>query len=118
MRKALLISYRFPPQGGGGVQRSLKFTKYLREYGWEPVVLAVDPEFVEGGVRDPLLESTFPKDVRVVRVQGIPQRLTRRFGFGGVWWRCGRALRRGGGGPVGGGGGSGCRGRRRSRAPP
>ena len=38
MKKAFLISYRFPPQGGGGVQRTLKYTKYLREFGWEPVV--------------------------------------------------------------------------------
>ena len=38
MKKALLISYRFPPQGGGGVQRTLKYVKFLREHGWEPVV--------------------------------------------------------------------------------
>lgn len=38
MKKAFLISYRFPPQAGGGVQRTLKYTKYLRQFGWEPVV--------------------------------------------------------------------------------
>jgi len=43
-KTALLMAYRFPPQGGGGSLRTLKFTKYLREFGWEPVVhTARDP---------------------------------------------------------------------------
>lgn len=39
MRKCLVIAYYFPPMGLSGVQRTLKFVKYLRDYGWEPVVL-------------------------------------------------------------------------------
>lgn len=38
MRKVLIISYNWPPSGGIGVLRNLKFTKYLRDYGWEPVL--------------------------------------------------------------------------------
>ncbi len=38
----LMLAYYFPPRGGSGVQRSLKFTKYLPEYGVRPVVLTVD----------------------------------------------------------------------------
>lgn len=38
MKKVLFISYYWPPSGGSGVQRPLKFVKYLREFGWEPVV--------------------------------------------------------------------------------
>jgi glycosyltransferase involved in cell wall biosynthesis len=38
-KKVLLVTYYFPPSGGAGVQRCLKFVKYLREFGWEPVVL-------------------------------------------------------------------------------
>ena len=34
-----MIAYYFPPLGGGGVQRTLKYTKYLPEFGWEPTVL-------------------------------------------------------------------------------
>jgi len=41
MKKVLLISYNFPPVGGAGVQRPVKFVKYLRQFGWEPVVLTV-----------------------------------------------------------------------------
>lgn len=42
MKKVLIITYEFPPVGGSGVQRVLKFTKYLSEYGWEPIILTVD----------------------------------------------------------------------------
>ena len=39
MKNVLMIAYSFPPAGGPGVQRTSKFVKYLRNYGWEPVVL-------------------------------------------------------------------------------
>ncbi len=38
-KKVLMIAYYFPPSGGAGVQRTLKFVKYLPAVGWEPVVL-------------------------------------------------------------------------------
>ncbi len=40
MKKVLIITYYWPPSGGIGVHRCLKFVKYLREFGWEPVVYA------------------------------------------------------------------------------
>jgi glycosyltransferase involved in cell wall biosynthesis len=40
-----MVSYIFPPCGGAGVQRILKFVKYLPNYGWEPVVLTVKKHF-------------------------------------------------------------------------
>lgn len=39
MFKVLFISYYFPPMGLSGVQRSLKFAKYLKQFNWEPTVL-------------------------------------------------------------------------------
>src|SRR4051812_3012819 len=39
MKKVLIVAYYFPPSGGPGVQRVLKYVQYLREFGWEPVVL-------------------------------------------------------------------------------
>ncbi len=42
MKKVLVITYYWPPAGGAGVQRTLKFTKYLPEYGWKPYVLTVE----------------------------------------------------------------------------
>ncbi len=36
-----MIAYTFPPIGGSGVQRVVKFAKYLPEFGWQPVILTV-----------------------------------------------------------------------------
>ena len=43
MRKVLIIAYYFPPLGFSGVQRTLKFVKYLPSFGWSPTVLTVTP---------------------------------------------------------------------------
>src|SRR6056297_1097369 len=56
-RRALLIAYQFPPAGGIGVHRAVKFTKFLPEYGWETSVLTVSNPSV------PLLDESFLKDV-------------------------------------------------------
>ncbi len=46
MRKVLIITYYWPPAGGSGVQRWLKFSKYLPEFGWEPIIYTPsNPEF-------------------------------------------------------------------------
>ncbi|MFZ1729551.1 MAG: glycosyltransferase family 4 protein [Bacteroidota bacterium] len=42
MHRVLMIAYYFPPLGLSGVQRTLKFAKYLPSHGWEPVVLTVE----------------------------------------------------------------------------
>ena len=43
-RRVLVIAYYFPPMGLSGVQRTLKFVKYLPLYGWAPTVLTVEPK--------------------------------------------------------------------------
>lgn len=63
MKKAFLISYRFPPQGGGGVQRTLKYTKYLRDFGWEPVVHTARKPF--WNVWDESLLEEIPEGVSI-----------------------------------------------------
>jgi len=40
-RRVLMVSYFFPPLGGGGVQRILQTVRYLPRFGWDPVVLTV-----------------------------------------------------------------------------
>ncbi|MDP2887701.1 MAG: glycosyltransferase family 4 protein [Bacteroidota bacterium] len=52
MKKVLIITYYWPPSGGAGVQRWLKFAKYLPEFGWQPVILTVDPEYASYPLRD------------------------------------------------------------------
>ena len=41
MKKVLIITYYWPPSGGPGVQRVLKFVKYLSSFGWQPIVMTV-----------------------------------------------------------------------------
>ncbi len=57
MKKVLIITYYWPPSGGAGVQRWLKFAKYLPEFGWQPVILTVDPEYASYPQRDESLFS-------------------------------------------------------------
>ncbi len=42
MKKVLIITYYWPPASGPGVQRWLKFAKYLPQYGWQPIILTVE----------------------------------------------------------------------------
>ncbi|MEX2404473.1 MAG: hypothetical protein WD625_10085, partial [Balneolales bacterium] len=64
-RKVLIITYYWPPSGGPGVQRWLKFTKYLREFGWEPIIYtAENPEAPE---IDRSLEKDVPENLKVIR---------------------------------------------------
>lgn len=78
MKKVLIISYYFPPSGGPGVQRVLKNVKYLREFGWEPVVLTV-----ENGQYPAIDESLFkeiPENVKIYRTKIFePYDLYRKF---------------------------------------
>lgn len=65
MKKVLIISYYWPPSGGAGVQRWLKFTKYLRRYGWEPVIYTpANPEYPE---TDLSLGKDIPENTEVVK---------------------------------------------------
>ncbi len=66
-KKVLFCAYIFPPIGGGGVQRSLKFVKYLRDFGYEPIVLTVGEN--DGKlVRDETLLAEVPDDITVIRI--------------------------------------------------
>jgi len=65
MNKVLIITYYWPPSGGAGVQRWLKFSKYLPEFGWQPVILTVDPEYAAYPVTDYSLVADLPESVKV-----------------------------------------------------
>lgn len=65
MKKVLVISYYFPPAGGPGVQRWLKFIKYLREYGVEPVMFI--PRDVHYPMVDDSLSSDIPDGIKIYR---------------------------------------------------
>ncbi|HER09404.1 MAG TPA: glycosyl transferase family 1, partial [Bacteroides sp.] len=78
MKKVLIITYYWPPSGGAGVQRWLKLTRYLPDFGWQPVVYA--PENPEAPVDDlSLLEDVHPEVKVVKRRIWEPYRYYRRF---------------------------------------
>lgn len=65
MKNLLVIAYYFPPSGGPGVQRVLKHIKYIREFGWNPIVLTVSNG--DFPAKDRSLLEQIPKDVQVIR---------------------------------------------------
>jgi len=69
MNKVLIVTYYWPPGGGAGVQRWLKFAKFLPEFGWEPLILTVDPEYAAYPVTDTSLEKEIGWNIAVHRTQ-------------------------------------------------
>ena len=69
MKKVLIIAYYFPPLGWSGVQRTLKFIKYLRDFDWEPIVVTVGK--TKFSILDKSLEDELPKDIKIIRVDDI-----------------------------------------------
>ena len=65
MKRVLVITYYWPPQGGSGVQRWVKFAKYLPSEGWQPVIYT--PENPEMNSVDETLGREIPPEVEVVR---------------------------------------------------
>ncbi len=63
MKRVLIITYYWPPSGGSGVQRWLKFVKYFEKFEIEPVILTVDPEKASYAVTDHSLLHDVPENV-------------------------------------------------------
>lgn len=65
-KQVLIIAHIFPPIGGSGVQRTLKFVKYLQQYGWQPTILTV------GDTVYPLIDASLlnevPDDIEIIRI--------------------------------------------------
>ncbi|MDA3780916.1 MAG: glycosyltransferase family 4 protein [Bacteroidales bacterium] len=64
-KKVLIITYYWPPSGGAGVQRWLKFVKYLSQYGWDPIVYT--PDNGEIPVTDKSLQKDIPEGTKVIK---------------------------------------------------
>lgn len=66
-KKILIITYYWPPAGGPGVQRWLKFAKYLPEFGWNPVIYT--PENPSYPLLDESLLKDIPQNIEVVKTR-------------------------------------------------
>src|SRR5437868_10025430 len=89
----LVIAYYFPPLGLSGVQRTLKFVKYLTEFGWRPIVLTVgDTAYYakDDSLLDEIGEQVERGDILIYRTDrgGLAERLGRSKGtieLGRAW---------------------------------
>lgn len=65
MKRVLVITYYWPPAGGSGVQRWVKFSKYLPSFGWRPVIYT--PSNPQMAVTDFSLEKEIPAEAEIIK---------------------------------------------------
>jgi len=65
MKKVLVITYYWPPSGGAGVQRWVKFIKYFKNQNIDPYIISVDPDFASYPVIDKSLINDIPENTNV-----------------------------------------------------
>ena len=86
MKKVLIVSPYFPPGNAPDMQRVRMSLPYYRASGWEPVVLAVGPQW-QGCTLDEELVETLPPGVRIIRTRAFSSRWTRCLGVGNMGLR-------------------------------
>lgn len=66
-KRLLIITYYWVPSGGAGVQRWVKFVKYLRDFGWEPIVYI--PENPEYPSEDLSFQKDIPEHIEIIKTK-------------------------------------------------
>ena len=75
LKKVLMVAYHYPPLSDAGVFRTLKFTKYLPRFGYQPYVLTVKNSMY--GTKDPTLLKEIPPEVEIFRTFSFEHRILR-----------------------------------------
>ena len=83
MKKVLIVSPHFPPVNAADIHRVRQSLPYFKQFGWEPTVLCVAPEYVEMAMDDNL-EKSIPKDIEIQKVMAYSTKYTRKFGLGNL----------------------------------
>lgn len=65
MKRVLIITYYWPPSGGSGVQRWLKYARYLPASGWQPAIYT--PENPEAPASDASLLREVPAETEILK---------------------------------------------------
>lgn len=86
MPSVLIVCPYFPPSSAADMHRVRTSLPYYRQFGWLPIVLAVDPKR-SGVLQEPELKSSIPSDIPVYYSSAIPESYTRPFGFGDLGLR-------------------------------
>ena len=77
-KKILIVTYYWPPAGGPGVQRWLKFAKYLPEFGFDPIIFT--PENPSYPLIDETLQNEVPKNLKIIKTNiWEPYQLAEKF---------------------------------------
>ncbi len=80
MFKVLVIAYYFPPMGLSGVQRTLKFTKYMSRFNWVPTVITTGRTAYFAHDKS-LLKEAEEANIRIIRTEAFdPNSLLKKFG--------------------------------------
>lgn len=87
LHRVLIISPHFPPINAPDHQRVRTSLPYLREFGWQAHVLAVQPNQVEHP-SDRALETALPDDLDITYTPALPVPITRKVGLGNLGLRC------------------------------
>jgi glycosyltransferase involved in cell wall biosynthesis len=69
-RRVLVLAYLFPPLGGAGVQRTLKFVRYVEPLGWDATIISTRSRHYPA--RDPSLLAEIPTSAHLVRTPALP----------------------------------------------
>src|ERR1700752_1992126 len=84
MKQVLMIAFHYPPmRGSSGIQRTLRFSRYLPEYGWQPLILTAHPRAYPAIGDESLRE--IPPDVLVRRAFALDT--ARHLAFRGSYLR-------------------------------
>ncbi len=84
MKTILMIAFHYPPfRGGSGIQRTLKFSRYLPDHGWQPIILTAHPRAYPQSGPDQL--SDIPAGVSVRQAFALDA--ARHLSLRGAYWR-------------------------------
>lgn len=95
LKKVLIVTPNWPPISCPDLHRARMSLPYFQEFGWEPLILHVDPDEQEG-LRDSSLMLTVPRTTRAWQSQPIRREKTEWFGLTSVGWRSLAAMKRDG----------------------
>lgn len=87
MKRVLIISPHFPPVNAPDCQRVRMSLPYYRQFGWEPVVLAVEPRHRPDWL-DASMSESLPRDVSVHQCGAFRREFTRLIGVNNLGIRC------------------------------
>ena len=86
MKRVLVVTPNWPPISCPDLHRVRMALPFFAEFGWDPLILKIDPDEQEG-IRDPLLCDTVPENIRTWQAGAIPRRWTAWFGLNSVGLR-------------------------------